>query len=321
MRLILFCGLTFFVFAILFVGLLHFKTSLILVEPLQLTFRIERNEPLRSISRRLKEKNLIISSQLFEIGARFKKLDKIIKYGEFTLSNDMSINEVLTKVTSNMTIGHRVFIRECITSWEIIKIFKQKDFLTDNLSTHVLPEGVFSPDTYTVSYQTNFSDLLELMRLKQTETLHREWIRRKSGLPIKNKFELLILASIIEKEASSTAEMYLISSVFTNRLRKGMRLQSDPTAIYGLDFGNLANRKPLRREDLRIINAHNTYRISGLPLSPICNPSKNAIRAAANPTTTNYLYFVMSEFGKHVFSKTFEEHKKNVINWRRFIKR
>ena len=109
-----------------------------------------------------------------------------------------------------------------------------------------------------------------------------------------------------------------VASVFVNRLRMGMRLQSDPTVIYGLDLGNIVERESIKKSDLKKLSTHNTYLISGLPSSPICNPSKSAIKAAANPETSQFFYFVMSDTGQHVFAKTFDEHKNNVLKWRNF---
>ena len=127
------------------------------------------------------------------------------------------------------------------------------------------------------------------MRLKQDQILQEQWNRRQNDLPIHNKYDLLILASIIEKEAANALEMPKIASVFFNRLEMGMRLQSDPTVTYGQDLGNVSKRKELTKNDLKISSPYNTYRIPGLPISPICNPSKSAIIAAANPINTNFI--------------------------------
>ena len=297
----------------LYLKMNFFNTSL---EASPVIFLINKNEKLKSIARRLEERNLIISHYLFEYGARYKKLDKIIKYGEFILTDNMSIVDILKKVTTNETLTYSVVIRECITSWEIIKLFNDKYFLTDDLVGFNLNEGLYAPNTYNVAYNTKFSEILKLMKRRQTKVLRYEWNRRDKAIPIENQFDLLILASIIEKEAATIDEMPFISSVFINRLNIDMRLQSDPTVHYGLDFGNIDNRKTLIKKDLKVLNNYNTYRISGLPATPICNPSQSAINAAAHPADTNFFYFVLNESGKHLFSKTYEEHKKNVILWR-----
>ena len=282
------------------------------------TFKVHKNESLYSISTRLKERRLIISDKLFQYGARIKRLDKIIKFGEFALTNNMSTFEILKKITSSDHIKYNITLKECITSWELRKQFNKKSFLINNLSSNKLEEGIFAPDTYIVSFGTTFTEILEVMRLQQEMILDNAWSRKKAHHPIKNKLELLILASIIEKEAANIAEMRQIASVFVNRLRIGMRLQSDPTVSYGMDLGNIDERQPLKKEHLRFSTAHNTYRISGLPISPICNPGKHAIEAAANPAVTKFLYFVMSESGNHVFAKDFEHHKSNVSKWRSY---
>jgi UPF0755 protein len=319
MRFFLFTSIFLLVFGFTFLSSIYLKInffdSSLAASPV--TFRIDQNENISSISTRLKEKKLIISSQLFEYGARYKKLDKSIRYGEFILTDNMSIIDVLKIITSNQALNYNIVIRDCMTNWEIIKLFEQKYFLSNDLVNFDLNEGSFAPNTYNISYNSKFSELLQLMQRDQTKILSEEWTGRREELSIKNPSELLVLASIIEKEAASIAEMPLISSVFNNRLNIGMRLQSDPTVNYGLDFGNIDKRKILTKKDLRDANAHNTYRISGLPASPICNPSKNAINAAANPAVTKYFYFVLGESGKHIFSKTFEEHINNVLLWRK----
>lgn len=282
------------------------------------TFLIKKNEKLSSISRRLAEKDLIISKELFEYGARYRRLDKTIKYGEFILTTQMSIVDILKKFTTNQALSYKVIIRDCMTNWEILELFKQKYFLINDLMYFELDEGTFAPNTYNVSYNTKFSELFQLMRSHQSKILRKEWIKRQKESPIKDQRELLILASIIEKEAASFTEMPIIASVFINRLNIGMRLQSDPTVNYGLDHGNIDKRKTLTRKDLKVLSAHNTYRIPRLPASPICNPSESAINAAANPAYTKYFYFVLNETGTHSFSETFEEHKKKVSLWRNF---
>ena len=279
-------------------------------------FRISKGESIHSISKRLKADKLILSDKIFQYGARLTNLDKSIRYGDFNLHHTMSIYNILKKITSNNDVKYNIYIRECITSWEIVELLKQNNFVINDLSDDKLEEGIFAPDTYAVSYKTRATDFLKLIHRKQTERLNNVWLGRQANLPIDNKFELLILASLIEKEAADVEEMAIVSSVFVNRLKKGMRLQSDPTVTYGIDLGNTSLRKPLKKSDLRVDSLHNTYRRLGLPVSPICNPSEKAIQAAANPTATEYFYFVMSESGEHVFAETFEEHKRNVSKWR-----
>ena len=281
------------------------------------TFLISKNEKIGSVSKRLKERSLIFNSQLFEYAARYEQLDKKIKYGEFILTNKMSVIDILKKITTNQALSYQVVIRNCMTNWEIIELFKKKKFLINDLEGVEFTEGAFAPDTYTVGFNTKFTQIMQIMYDQQTKILNDVWSERKKGTPVRNELELLILASIIEKEASTIAEMPLISSVFINRLNSGMRLQSDPTVSYGMDFGNIENRKTLTKNDLKVISSFNTYRISGLPPSPICNPSKSAIAAVLNPVDTNYLYFVLTESGEHGFSETFEEHKNKVSLWRK----
>jgi len=320
MKLLIFVGLFVSFGFTAFVGLAYLPVEKVYpsFEPLPITFRIDKNESIKSVSTRLKNEKLILNSSLFEYVARFRKLDKAINYGEFSLISTMSIVDILTKISSSSNLKYNIYIKNCITNWELLNLMKEKQFLHDDLSNYSLEEGTLAPDTYIVSYKTRVSDFFKIMRAKQSEILIQEWNSRKPELPLHSQHELLVLASMIEKEAATHSEMPIIASVFINRLRKKMRLQSDPTVSYGIDLGNLDKRKPLTKSDLRNATPHNTYRIPGLPISSICNPSKSSIHAAANPIETDYLYFVMSEHGQHVFSKTFYDHKRNVLKWRKF---
>ena len=322
MRLLLVFGVVVVPVAVILAGFLYLpvKNFYPSEEITSLTFRIDEDESFHSISKRLKQNNLIVSDYLFAQVARFKNFDKEIKYGEFLLINSMSLMDVLKKITSNDYLKYNIYVKNCITSWEVKKLLQQKDFLIDDLFNDVLKEGVYAPDTYRVGYNIRSSKLLELMRARQNKILRSEWTQRDLKSPIKSQSELLILASIIEKEAATLSEMPKVASVFINRLAKGMRLQSDPTVTYGIDLGDITKRRKIKKSDLNFFTRHNTYRISGLPVSPICNPSQNAIKAAANPADTNLLYFVMSKSGEHVFAKTFDEHKENVSKWRKFKK-
>ena len=320
MRIFVFVGLIGLMLSALYWTFLNVSQRMLKfgLEPSNLVFRIEKYEPLHQIATRLKRKNMIFSIRIFLSAAQLQGLDKVIKHGEFALNRSMSINEILSKISSNDYFEHDIYIKECITSWELMKVLRKKELFIDDLSSKKIGEGVFAPDTYKATYGTNLSDFLNLMRRRQSIIITRAWENMDRPSPVKNKFELLILASMIEKEAASVSEMPKVASVFVNRLNKGMRLQSDPTVTYGVDLGNIENRQILKKSDLKIFSEYNTYTISGLPKSPICNPSEIAINAAARPEKTNYLYFVMSNSGKHMFSKTFNEHKKNVSKWHNF---
>ena len=152
------------------------------------------------------------------------------------------------------------------------------------------------------------------------QTLDQLWDNRAPNLPLQNQYEALVLASIVEKETGVATERALVASVFINRLNKNMRLQSDPTIIYGLKKGRVLGR-PIRKSEIKKPTAYNTYVIRGLPPTPIANPGLHALEATLNPAKTDYLYFVADGKGGHVFAKTLSAHNKNVENWRRMRSR
>jgi UPF0755 protein len=185
----------------------------------------------------------------------------------------------------------------------------------------LLAEGSYAPQTYLFSKGDKRDDLLTLMIEKQSIILDQAWKNRAIGLPLKNKYEALILASIIEEEASLIEEQKIIASVFLNRLKNKMRLQADPTVIFGITKGEYSLGRGLFRSELNQYTPWNTYRIKGLPPTPITNPGKSAINAATQPAITDFLYFVADGKGGHWFAKSNEEHNKNVKKWREIEKK
>ncbi|MCL1077349.1 endolytic transglycosylase MltG [Parashewanella spongiae] len=177
-----------------------------------------------------------------------------------------------------------------------------------------LPEGKFYPDTYHYTSSTSVNEILTQSYLKMNVELNKSWRNRAKNIPLKSAYELLILASIIEKETGKSEEREIISAVFNNRLRKKMRLQTDPTVIYGM--GDRFNGN-IRKKDLRERTAFNTYRINGLPPTPIAAPSIASIKAAAHPSDVSFLYFVSKNDGSHVFSTTLKEHNRAVNKYQR----
>jgi len=177
-------------------------------------------------------------------------------------------------------------------------------------------EGSLAPDTYEVQRGDDRNEILARMRASQEAILAEVWEDRVEDLPIATPEEALILASIIEKETSVPDERRQVSSVFVNRLNRGMRLQTDPTVIYGVTNGRGVLGRGIRQSELRDENPWNTYVIDGLPPTPIANPGRAAIEAAVNPDTTPYVFFVADGTGGHAFSETLEEHNRNVAIWR-----
>ena len=219
-------------------------------------------------------------------------------------------------VDAEPSVGYWVSVPEGLTSWQIQESLKLAEFLTGD-SGETPPEGTLAPDTYSVRNGLSRSALLSRMQTAQNEILAAEWSRKSENLPVKDPAEALILASIIEKETGLAAERGLVASVFVNRLRKGMPLQTDPSVIYGVTGGKAPLGRGLRQSELKKNTPYNTYLHSGLPPSPIANPGRYSIRAALNPDESDFLFFVADGTGGHAFAATYSEHRKNVRAWRK----
>ncbi|MES2916800.1 MAG: endolytic transglycosylase MltG [Pseudomonadota bacterium] len=219
-------------------------------------------------------------------------------------------------VSDDPALVFRVTVAEGVTSWQIVDALKKADFLQGALET-VPPEGSLAPGGYEVERGTERGKLIADMTAKQAATLAEAWAGRAEGLPYDTPEEALIMASIIEKETALAEERGQVASVFINRLRRGMRLQTDPTVIYGITNGEGVLGRGLRQSELRRETPYNTYVIDGLPPTPIANPGAEAIKAAMNPEQTDYLFFVADGSGGHAFATTLEEHNANVAAWRK----
>jgi len=219
------------------------------------------------------------------------------------------------EVRADGSASYRVVVAEGATSWQIVNALGQVDVLRAD-TTDVPPEGILAPQEYIVSEGDTVSSVLNRMREAQADILTEAWQNRADGLPLLSADEALILASIIEKETSVPDERRQVSSVFINRLNRGMRLQTDPTVIYGITRGEGVLGRGLRQSELRGETPWNTYVIDGLPPTPIANPGKAAIEAALNPETTDYVFFVADGTGGHAFATNLDDHNRNVARWR-----
>ncbi|WP_435168553.1 endolytic transglycosylase MltG [Falsirhodobacter sp. 1013] len=209
----------------------------------------------------------------------------------------------------------RVTLAEGVTSWRVVDSLKRADFLTGDVA-EVPAEGSLAPDSYEVEDGQVRGELLAEMAERQTLILADLWAGRDEGLPYETPEEALVMASIVEKETGIASERPMVASVFVNRLRDGMRLQTDPTVIYGVTKGEGVLGRGLRASELRARNPYNTYVIDGLPPTPIANPGRLSIEAALHPAESDYVYFVADGSGGHVFAQTLEEHNANVVKWR-----
>lgn len=209
----------------------------------------------------------------------------------------------------------RVTLAEGVTSWQVATALRGAEFLAGTL-TDVPAEGSLAPDSYEVRRGAERGALVAEMQARQQSILTAAWESRAEGLPLESLEQALILASIVEKETGQPEERRQVASVFVNRLRQGMRLQTDPTVIYGITRGEGVLGRGLRRSELDAATPYNTYRIDGLPPTPIANPGRAAIEAALNPDETPYVFFVADGTGGHAFAVTLAEHNRNVARWR-----
>ena len=204
---------------------------------------------------------------------------------------------------------------EGVTSWQVVDVLKAVEVLEGEIDG-IPPEGTLAPNSYEVQTGGDRQALIDRMTSAQAAILEAAWQDRDDDLPYDSPAEALIMASIIEKETGVPDERTQVASVFVNRLRRGMRLQTDPTVIYGITNGEGVLGRGLRRSELDRVTPYNTYAIDGLPPTPIANPGKAAIEAAMQPASTDFVYFVADGTGGHAFATTLAEHNSNVAKWR-----
>ena len=218
-------------------------------------------------------------------------------------------------VVEESDLRFRVTLAEGVTSWQVVEALKRADFMVGEVAG-VPPEGSLAPDSYDVEKGADRSALLARMTQAQSQILAALWASRADGLPYATPEEALIMASMVEKETGVAEERRQVASVFVNRLERGMRLQTDPTVIYGITMGQGVLGRGIRQSELRRETPYNTYVIDGMPPTPIANPGRLSIEAALNPDTTDYIFFVADGTGGHAFAVTLQEHNANVARWR-----
>jgi UPF0755 protein len=258
---------------------------------------------------------LLPGESLFRVAARYQGAGADLKAGEYEIPARASMPEILELLTSGRSIQFPITIPEGLTSWAVVERLRAEDVLTGEID-EIPPEGSLAPETYNVDRGTERAALIRRMQARQERILAEAWENRAPDLPIDSPEEALILASIIEKETPLGSERPKVASVFVNRLRRGMRLQTDPTVVYGAIEGNGRLDRPPTGPELRTATPYNTYIIEGLPPTPIANPGRAAIEAALNPGDTPYYYFVADGTGGHAFAETLAEHNANVRRWR-----
>jgi UPF0755 protein len=267
----------------------------------------------------LQRHGVISNGWVFRVGVRLAGQAHNLKAGEYLIPAHASMESIMDAMTSGKSILYSVTLPEGLTSQQIVDRLNADETLVGDV-TDVPPEGSLLPDTYKFTRGDTRQNIINRMRRERDRVLTEVWNRRVEGLPIKSPEELVILASIVEKETAISDERSRVASVFINRLNRKMRLQSDPTALYGI-FGGKGKPtdRPVTRADLDQLNQYNTYQIDGLPPGPIANPGRASLEAVANPSRTADLYFVADGTGGHAFAENYEEHRKNVARWRTIV--
>lgn len=277
---------------------------------------IPPGEGLDAIATRLEEAGVIDDALAFRIGVTVMRAERALKAGEYRFAAGISMRGALDVLRSGKTVVRRLTLPEGLTSAEIVALLVQAEGLEGGVGT-VPPEGSLLPETYHFQRGDTRAELIERMTRARQVALAELWPKRAPGLPFAGPEDAVILASVVEKETGVAEERPLVASVFINRLKKGMRLQSDPTVVYGLTNGQGPLGRDITRKDLETPGPYNTYLNDGLPPGPIANPGRASIEAVLNPAKSEYLYFVADGNGGHRFAKTLEEHNRNVARYRK----
>ena len=301
-------------------------TEMSLLEPQTIVF--SRGSTIRTLANQLLDKKLINDKNHFLIWGKLRRQETRLQAGEYQLTPGLTPAALLNRMTMGNVVQYNITLIEGFTFRQILKIIQQNPMVTselENLSDEDImsrighagehPEGRFYPDTYYISRGISDTEVLQRAYQTMQTVLDEEWPLRDQDLPYENVYEALVMASIVEKESAIAEERPLIAGLFANRLRKKMRLQTDPTVIYGIENydGNI------RYKDLRKDTPYNTYTRHGLPPTPIALPGREAIHATLHPDKTEYLYFVAygDGSGRHEFSTNLEDHEKAVDRYQR----
>jgi UPF0755 protein len=278
------------------------------------TIVVEKGSSTKSIGALLAREGVVKSQLEFVVASRLSFAQSLLKAGEYTFTPQMSVQQVIQKLSGGDVVHRSLTIPEGLTVKQVRAIVEGDDGLTGPPLN--FEEGALLPETYKYEYGTKRADLMREMARAMTAAVDEAWENRDPTLPLKDKNDLLTLASIVEKETGLEAELPLVASVYVNRLNQGMKLQADPTVIYGASNydGNLTTAHMKEKQP------YNTYVNFGLPPGPIANPGLKAIQASAHPAKTDYIFFVADGSGGHLFGKTYKEHQANVRKFLALLK-
>lgn len=276
---------------------------------------IPRGSSIRDIAELLAREGVIDQPWVFIGGVVAMKARDELKWGEYEFKRQASLRDVVDTITQNKVVQHQLTIPEGLTSEQVVTRLLESDVLSGNIR-EIPREGTLLPESYNFARGATREQMIQRLQQSQRRLLQEIWERRIPDLPLKTPEQLVILASIIEKETSKPEERTRVAAVFVNRLKQRMKLQSDPTIIYGLVGGKGTLGRPIMRSEIEQPTPYNTYVIDGLPPGPIANPGRASLEAAANPARTKELYFAADGTGGHVFADNYEQHLKNVARLR-----
>jgi len=285
------------------------------------TLVIPRGEGVGAIARRLEVAKVLESGAFFHVAVRLSGNDRALRAGEYAFPPFASPADVMKILRDGAAVLRKFTVAEGLTTAHVLALLDGAAGLEGEIADGRAPlEGALLPETYAYSWGETKQALIARMGRAMTKTLDELWAGRVAGLPLASPHDALVLASLIEKETAVAEERPRIAAVFLNRLKRGMRLQSDPTVVYALVRGQGKLDRPLTRADLKTDDPYNTYRVRGIPPGPIANPGRAAIAAVLQPLVTDELYFVADGRGGHVFARSLKEHQRNVRRFRRLRK-
>jgi len=278
---------------------------------------IAKGTGLEAIARQLTAARVVPDPYSFMVGAKLRHAN--LRAGEYLFPAHASAQDVMAQMAEGRTVVHKLTIAEGLTVRQILAELEEADYLSGAIARKPT-EGTLLPETWHLSRDDSRDELVGRMEKSMRQTLDQLWAARAADTPLKTKEQVLILASIVERETGIAAERPMVAAVFLNRLRLGMRLQSDPTVIYGVSGKLGVLDRPITRADLDNPHPWNTYVHDGLPPTAIANPGRASLEAVLHPAQSDALYFVADGSGGHVFAKSLDEHNRNVANWRKVEK-